>query len=180
MSDAELLTLGVAALGVAGLGLAVSTVMGSVQLAGHLRQRSHERAEARGFAQALALAQEEATLLDQLRNDIMVLEMEYQFPDKPVNYRHNLHCPTCGRFARRVFEGDDVLFCSVHEMQVDWKHMPVDWASAPSVHVEGVTIHTEIIQSFESELIHPVAAPIPVLTPDTFSLEQLQEEGAVL
>lgn len=176
MSDAELLTLGVAALGVAGLGLTVSTVMASVQLAGHLRQRAVARDEFR----ALASAQEEATVIDLLRNDIMVLEMEYQFPERPVNYRHNVHCPKCGRFARRVFEGNDIVFCKVHEMQVDWKHMPVDWASAPSVSIQGVIVHAEAVAGFDADVIHPVTEPIPLLIPDTLSLEQLQDEGAVL
>lgn len=176
MSDAELLTLGVAALGVAGLGLVASGIGGIAQARWLLAQRAVARAK----LGALGVVQEEAILLDLLRNDIMVLEMEYQFPDKPVNYRHNVHCPVCGRFARRVFEGNEVVFCKVHEMQVDWKHMPVDWASAPSRFVEGVVVHQETISSFEAKTIQIVTAPIAVLILDTFSLEQLQEEGAVL
>lgn len=168
MSEAELFV-GLAALGVAVLGAGASTVLGLSQLRGHLRQRSHAEAELT-----------EAYALDQLRTDLMVLEMEYQFPDKPPSNRHNLHCPSCGRFARRVLDGNDtVVFCSVHEMQVVWKDIPVDWATEPTVHIEGVPVHHEVV-SAEAELILPMTGPIDIIKPDQLSLEQLQEEGAVL
>jgi hypothetical protein len=54
----------------------------------------------------------EAYELDALREDVEALY-------RKVHYRHNIHCPVCGRFAKRV-EGfpDGVSDCKVHGVRM--------------------------------------------------------------
>lgn len=74
-----------------------------------------------------------------------------------TNHRHNVHCPTCGRFSKRVMGFSHVVECKVHGTQVRWADMPVDWATVPVT--EGVTLSLEPM---------PVTAEISIIdTTDT-------------
>jgi hypothetical protein len=177
MADADLLALGVVALGVALAALLAAIFCGLWALSDHLRQRADAREAEVEFAEV----QTEALAIDELRTDILLLEMEYQFEEeRRANYRHNVHCPACGRFSRRVFGHDDIVECSKHEIQVVWKEVPVDWAVQPSAFVEGIFITEQHIHAEQEVTLLPLTAPIDIVVPDTLSLEQLQDEGAVL
>lgn len=85
-------------------GVVASVVLVAPDASLALRQRSHERAEAR----ALIAAQEEATQLNELWDEV---EREY----RRVHYRHNIHCHTCGRFSRQaVGWPEGMADCGLH------------------------------------------------------------------
>lgn len=166
------LLLYVVLLGVALVALAVSTVLGLIQLHGHLRQRS-----------GLRRAQTEALAIDGLRTELMVMEWEHELAERSPSYRHNVHCPKCGRFSRRIFEDEVVVFCSVHEMVVDWKAMPVDWANTlvPVEDGSWASITIEPAPVTGPILLAPVTEPVAVIPElDPKLLEERIESGAVL
>lgn len=161
MSETEL-AVSLTLLGATGVALVASLALGASQVISLLRQRH-----------ALAQCQLEAQAIDQLRTDIMILEMEYQFPDKPVNRRHNLHCPVCGRFAKRMLhDSDSVVVCAKHDMQIVWKAIPVDWAEPEHITVSGVTITTEVVQPETAAILLPaLTGPIPIIDYDWIAPE---------
>lgn len=112
--------LGLVCLGVAALGiLACLYQLARARWREH-RRRQWDRARVAHLeaVEALAIAN------DVVRNELMVLEMPVP---KPPNYRHNLHCPTCGRFSARVTGlPDSVVECHAHGVVV--RVMPVDWS----------------------------------------------------
>lgn len=161
MSDPELVV-GFALLGATGIGLMASLSLGAVQLLEILKKR-----------RTLGQCQVEAQALDQLRTDLMILEMEYQFPDKPASRRHNLHCPVCGRFAKRLLhDSESVVVCVKHDMQIVWKSIPVDWTVPEHTTVNGVLVTTEVVQPETAAILLPVlTGPVPIVDYDWIAPE---------
>jgi len=125
------------ALGAAGLGLLASSTAGLLSLYWWLKDRRELAAE------------HEAALIEHSLHEAL---LELQFPDPPApNYRHNIHCPGCGRFAKRVLGMDNVVECKHHGVQVRWNDLPIDWISTP---VSGVKVYVDP---------HPVTAPIALI-----------------
>ena len=104
MNDPELI-LPLVALSACVLGLATSVGFGSVHAVRVGRQWGQDRAEHKYIAEV----QEYAIAY----NDVIDAVVEL---DRKVNhYRHNVHCPSCGRFARQAPEWPPgVALCGVH------------------------------------------------------------------
>lgn len=80
------------------------------------------------------------------------------------NYRHNIHCPSCGRFAKRVFQSNEMVECKHHGVLIRWKDLPVDWISRPIA--PGVTLQVEIVPAIEPIEFKEVSlstGPIPII-----------------
>lgn len=160
-------------LGAVGMGLCLVMVF----IAAHslLEQWLDYRAEIAEIMQEL-LAQERAEAIEEVKVDLMVLELERTEP--PRNWRHNLHCPRCGRFSRRVFPGDDtVVECAAHSVQVRWKDIPVSWQE------QILLVGEEVVPVTTSPVsVVAVAAPEPIaaLPEDGDDLRDLELMGAVL
>lgn len=136
------LTIGLIALAGAGLGIILASFFGVLRAIDVYLQRRDAK---RTYAEAL--------IEDRL---VEALNELYYAPSTPaVNHRHNIHCPSCGRFSKKVLDMTDVVECKVHGVQVRWKDMPVDWAIQPVA--EGVTIVTGPIN-----IIHqPLGVELP-------------------
>lgn len=134
-------------------------------------------------ARAMELDHQEAIVGDLIRNDLIQLEEELLNPEPEVkaNYRHNLHCPVCGRFSSSI--GADVksaMGCKLHGIQVRWEEMPIDWAIAPLAVIEGVRIRTQAIPVMQPrQLTTPLTGAIDIIFPHDDELE-LEVMGAVL
>lgn len=167
-----MLLTGIAGLILALIGTIASGVGMSMMLSHSYRQRRAVRAE----AQAYEIARETAEAVDGVRTDLLVLELEVT--TKPVNYRHNVHCPACGRFARRALpESNLVVVCSAHDLLVRWKDVPVDWYSAPAMVVQGQPI---TLVSADPVSMDPVTEPLHIIQSDLGAELELEQMGAVV
>lgn len=118
-------------------------------------------------------------LIEEHLEDVLDKLEEVIHPPKVVNHRHNIHCPSCGRFAKRVLGMGSVVECKHHGVQVRWKDMPIDWAVIPLA--EGVTLSTQPVVVSEAlpwDEPLPITQPIPILIPD--DLSELEELGALI
>lgn len=172
--------------GVVALGLALAGIVGaSVASVPTARSALAQRRAARAEAEAYLAAWSEAETTNVIRDDLMVLEMEIEQEARPKNYRHNVHCPTCGRFARRLDPASPtIVVCAVHEVQVRWKDIPVDWANSVAF-VEGQSVQIMPIHLAEpveltTVMVSDLSGPIPIIVPDDLSMLELEEAGAVL
>lgn len=120
----------------------------------------------------VAQAYEVAVIEDVLHEALVVVEEEIHNPTP--SYRHNIHCPTCGRFAKRVFGYDNVVNCHKHGVTVRWKDFPVDWAVQAIA--PGVTLVREPSLTTQEIAIIPVTAEMEIIVPD--DLSELYAEGA--
>lgn len=149
MSTTEI-ALCIGALGLAGLGIIFSIAGGISQAISHVRRRKYE-----AHTGEIQIIQ---STLEQALDDQLYLE-------PPHRNRHNIHCPKCGRFAKRVLDHDDITDCKVHGVQVRWREMPVDWALFPVT--QGVTMVMDT--PFIDELFAPSTGPLPIIIPDDLS-----------
>ena len=94
-------TIELAALALCALGLAAAVVGGMFQL--RVRREQHTPIEwPPTWAEILAKREEVSK------------ELALIAPEKPVRHRHNIHCATCGRFAKVVPELPGAGFCRYH------------------------------------------------------------------
>lgn len=73
----------------------------------------------------------------------------------PSNYRHNIHCPRCGRFSKAVPGYELAVECYRHGVQVRWKDSIADWARTGSI---------EVIDTVPDYYVAPVTEAIPIIT----------------
>lgn len=105
------------------------------------------------------------TITEEKLNEVLdQVMMEVLFPEvEPIkNYRHNIHCPSCGRFAKMVLNSHTIVECKAHGVQVRWKDIPVDWATNTATG-EIPTISTPH-QELGVEI--PLTGPINIIVPD--------------
>lgn len=75
-------------------------------------------------------------------------------PSTPrVGYRHNIHCPRCGRFSKLVPGYELAVECARHGIQVRWKDSVADWAKTGSI---------DIVDSVPDYFVEPVTGPISI------------------
>lgn len=88
-------------------------------------------------------------------------------PEKPKNYRHNIHCPKCGRFSKR-FEGSDVIvICKAHDLQVRWQDVSIDWISKPLLEKTNYITEPIMVQNTtDTYLIELPKLMDPIMHPD--------------
>jgi len=141
-----MLILALIALGLAGIGLLAASVYGVIELIWYIQARMV-------FSRLWDEAHTEHALYERL-NKLLYLK------PKP-NYRHNIHCPSCGRFAKRVWGMDTVVECHVHAVQFREWDVAVDWATVPLA--PGVTLVTD-----------PIILKPSVIEPE-LELEELEE-----
>lgn len=127
----DIITIGLVAMGCAGLGVTSAGFFGVREGIIWLR----DKAEAKMVQQQLGVEESLNLALD----DVMA-EKIYIYSTPVTSKRHNIHCPSCGRFSKRVMGLDNVVECKAHGIQVRWKDIPVDWAAIPVA--EGVTLNT--------------------------------------
>lgn len=168
-----LVVLALSTMAVALSGAVVATVVAVPTWIGYWRRW----AEARAHEREVAAAHERGLVDDAIRNDLMVLE--HFGPDEDVSPhpvkkpRHNVHCATCGRFAKRVLDIDPNTLseCKVHGVVVRWSSIPTDWALRP------VGLHLAIDHTGISD---PVTAPIYIEPIEAFVDIDYEVEGAKL
>lgn len=101
---------GLVTLPIAGAGLVASVVGAAKELIDWLAARRE-----------IAVAYELAIIEDGLRDALKELE-------RKVRYRHNLHCPKCGRFAARVpGMPDNVTNCRYHGTWLRTSEGPIEF-----------------------------------------------------
>lgn len=176
MSEAQFIASGMVALSVALAGALASSVGAAGDARRALAQRRARRDEARAWEQSRAQAQ----AIDGVKTDLMVMELEIKQDQEVRNYRHNLHCPRCGRFARRIFPGENAaVSCSVHAVQVRWMDIPVEWGKTVAAVAQGVTVTTAPVQIVEPREFLPIVLgeltePIDIVeAPATLELEEM-------
>lgn len=132
------LTLGFVALPVAALGIVAASIGAITEGIVVLRERSRQR-EIKQREEAIEL------VVEDLNKDLV----KVFFPNvPPPRRRHNIHCPTCGRFAKKVWDSEVVVECAKHGVEVRWKDIPADWASkpvAPQIAISPITGPVSII-----------------------------------
>lgn len=142
-----------------------------------LKELGYKIQDAR-YAQAKELAYEEAITEDLIRNDLLQLALELADPPAKPNYRHNLHCPCCGRFSARVIpDSSSVMACSKHGMQVRWEEMPIDWAVPMPVIDWAPTVQIQVIPKTMD--LEPATGAIDLIFPHDDELE-LELMGALV
>jgi hypothetical protein len=164
MTEQEL-QIGMVLLVLALLAFAYSGTLGTIQAVTYLRIR-HLQSKQEAVEETLNLA------LDQTMVEVFCPDVE---PPKP-NYRHNIHCPSCGRFAKKFEGSTTIVICKVHEMQVRWQDEPIDWLSKPVT--EGVIVsYDNPLDMLEFEMaMMPLTEPLDIIIPD--DLTELYELGA--
>jgi rubredoxin len=156
-------------LGITFFALLFSIGLGGWQLFNYIEIKLQKRA-------LIVEAYEIAVIEDQLHE--VMIEMFYR-PEPVTNYRHNIHCPLCGRFSKKVMEMDDVVDCHAHGIQVRWRDIPVDWASIPVA--PGVQFMNVLESASYETMMVPLTQPIDIITtPEAIEaeLKVLQEAGA--
>jgi len=100
-----MIALGVASLALAAVGAAVSAALATREARRYLLHRAWRRAE----VEHLEMLHEQALAEDAVTTAVVELEQRVH------RYRHNIHCPTCGRFSRQA-EGwpEGVADCGLH------------------------------------------------------------------
>jgi hypothetical protein len=166
MTDEIIFIVGIVALPIAILGIILSIIS-------LLWQAYTKRRDAR--AEIIA-AHEVAIVEDSIHERLITAEIEIHGPEKVPNYRHNIHCPLCGRFSKRVFGLNDVVECSAHGVQVRWRDIPTDWASVPLYDRAIMTV--EPVYANKLVGLVPITQPIDIIVPD--DLSDLYEMGAVI
>lgn len=110
-------------------------------------------------------AQQLEEVLNEALDEVMV---NVFFPKEPqvTNYRHNIHCPSCGRFSKRVWGSSLVVECKVHGVEIRWKDVPADWAQKP------VTPEV-VIRELPTLELEVITGPIPVMITEPLHEEPL-------
>ena len=98
-----------------------------------------------------------AMIEDSIRQELAVVE-------KKVHYRHNLHCPACGRFSRQAFEWPEgVTDCTVHGILL----LTIALATGPI---------PVIVQAVPDDEAHPETSPLYLEAPAAEGLIDIEFE----
>jgi len=145
----ELAAIGVGALGVSGLGFLTGVALGLREFRRWLLGWRWERAWVEHEAELI----EQATVENGLVDALAVVA-------RKVHYRHNIHCPQCGRFARQA-EGlpAGVADCGVHGLGT---HTPPATGAIPVVLVELPAAVGEIFPEPPGFEVSLTEAPFPL------------------
>lgn len=156
----DIVTVGVIALVLAVLALGAAMVGFGFEV----YDRVLDWRERRALGLEVVVAHEEAIAIDGIIEDLKAL-------DRKVHYRHNIHCPQCGRFARQAVDWPaGVSDCKVHGIKLRTIEAPT--GPIAILFQEVVLDELEIARAPETPEL-AVAGPTPL--PDDLTL--LEEHG---
>lgn len=136
----------ISALALAGVFIIISTIMALGQLVDHVKLKRQSVVEVK---------------LEEIL-DTLSIEVLHA---KPKNYRHNIHCPTCGRFSKKVWGTTSVIECSKHGVEVVWKEVDVEWLSRPISETE-VFWNVDLMDTSPHTIIPEMTDSLDIVIPD--------------